>query len=276
MRTSPSSLGSFRESNADVCRLLAYVGSPQPLAPLVFGGDHSLYRQSWQPRELLSGSVNADGYGVVWYSDGRPGRIAEARPIWYDEDLERTLGVIESGCVIAALRNGTPGIPVDRSGLLPMVHGRWSFVLNGFVPDFRRSHMRALRSDLPDDLYGALVGSSDSETLFLLAIRRIQEGSSMIAALVDAASRVKARVGSAEAQLTMVMTDGDSVAAVRTGTARLTNSLYVAKHPPLADGGIVLASEAPETGGVWAPVDEHTSVEIRADGTVTTERVFLD
>lgn len=259
-----------------MCRLLAYVGSPRPLAPLVFGGDHSLYEQSWRPRELLSGSVNADGYGVVWYSNGRPGRLAEARPIWFDEDLERTLDMIESGCVLAAVRNGTAGIPVDRSGLLPMVHEQWAFMLNGFVPDFRRSHMRALRSELPDDLYGTLAGSSDSETLFLLAVSLIREGASMIGGLIETASRVKARVGSTEAQLNMVMSDGDSIVAVRTGTALRTNSLYLNVRPPFADGGVVLASEAPETGTVWTPVDGHSSVEILADGTVTMEPIVLD
>ncbi|NIP81163.1 MAG: class II glutamine amidotransferase, partial [Gemmatimonadetes bacterium] len=69
---------------------------------------------------------------------------------------------IASACVFAALSNGTPGIPVDRSGLLPLVFERWSFALNGFVPDFRRSHMRALRAGLPDELYADLRGSSDS------------------------------------------------------------------------------------------------------------------
>lgn len=259
-----------------MCRLLAYIGAPTPLAPLVFGGEHSLHEQSWKPRELLSGSVNADGYGVVWYAGDRPGRIAEARPIWYDDDLERTLEVIESGCVLAALRNGTPGIPVDRSGLLPLVHQRWSFVLNGFVPDFRRLHMRALRADLPDDLYAALEGSSDSETLFLLAVARVRAGGSLLDGLVEAASRVKSRVGREEAQLNMVMSDGDSIVAVRTGTALVTNSLYVAEHPPFADGGVVLASEAPDPGAAWSVVDGHSSLVISADGSIESEPVFLD
>ena len=269
-------LASFRVRRADVCRLLAYIGAPQRLAPLVFGGDHSLYKQSWQPRELLSGSVNADGYGVVWYEGDRPGRIAEARPIWYDEGLERTLGVIESGCVIAALRNGTAGIPVDRSSLLPLVHDRWCFVLNGFVPDFRRSHMRALRADLPDDLYAALAGSSDSETLFLLALAQIREGASILEGLTDVASRIRARVGREEAQLNMVMSDSDSIVALRTGSAKETNSLYLAERPSFAGGGTVIASEAPTSGTVWSAVDGHSSVIIRADGSSEAKPIFLD
>ena len=263
-----------------MCRLIAYLGAPVRPGRLVFGGEHSLYEQSWKPRELLSGSVNADGYGVVWYADEdgepRPGRIAEARPIWYDDEFPRTLDAIESPLVMAALRNGTPGIPVDRSGLLPLVLGRWSFVLNGFVPDFRSAHMRALRETLPDDLYAELRGSSDSETLFLLTVAEIRRGATMPEALAATARRVKERVGREEAQLNMVLTDGRAVAAVRSGTVLKTNSLYLAEHPPFADGGIVLASEPPESGAVWAPVDGHSWIQIAVDGTVTTDLLFLD
>ncbi len=235
-----------------------------------------MYEQSWAPRELLSGTVNADGYGVCWYAGERPARIAEARPIWYDDDLKQTLTAIESGCVIAALRNGTTGLPVDRSGLLPLVHDRWSFVLNGFVPDFRASHMRALRQELPDDLYAGLRGSSDSETLFLLTVAGLREGATMPEAMGETARRVAARVGREEAQLNMVMTDGTRLAAVRSGTALLTNSLYLAEHPPFAAGGVVLASEAPEAGAVWGPVDGHSWIEIDASGSVETDVLFLD
>ena len=254
-----------------MCRLLAYLGEPTTAAPLVFGGDHSLHRQSWQPKELLSGSVNADGYGIVWYHDGRPGRIAEARPIWYDDELRGTLEAVESPCVFAALRNSTPGIPVDRSGLLPMVHDRWSFALNGFVPDFRKTHMRGLREELPDDLYAELRGSSDSETLFLLTVAHLREEGTMVEALRATVEEVTRRVGKVEAQLNMVLADGETLAAVRTGTRLESNSLYVAERPPFAPGGVVLASEAPEAGAAWTPVDGHSWIEIDADGTVRSE-----
>ena len=44
-----------------MCRLAAYLGAPLSPARLVFDGSHSLYEQSWAPRELLSGTLNADG-----------------------------------------------------------------------------------------------------------------------------------------------------------------------------------------------------------------------
>ena len=258
-----------------MCRLVAYLGAPLSPGHLVFDGSHSLYEQSWAPRELLSGSVNADGYGVVWYAAGRPARLAEARPIWFDDDLARTLAALSSPCVVAALRNGTPGIPVDRSGLLPLVFDEWSFVFNGFVPDFRTAHMRALRATLPDELYAELRGASDSETLFLMTIAALRRGASPAEALEATARTVAERVGRAEAQLNMVLTDGTRVAALRSSTVLLTNSLYLARRPPFAPDGIVLASEAPEGGAVWEAVDGHSRLEVAADGSVTSELVFL-
>jgi len=259
-----------------MCRLLAYTGEATRLADLVFGGDHSLYEQSWMPRELLSGSVNADGYGVAWYADGRPARIAEARPIWYDEDLRPTLERIESGTVVAALRNGTPGIPVDRSGLLPLVHQRWTFALNGFIPDFRGSHMRALREGLPDDLYAEICGASDSETLFMLTLSELRSGATLHDALAATARRVKARVGSDEAQLNMLLCDGSTVAAIRSSTVATTNSLYLSQRPVFAKGGAVLASEPPDADSTWTAVDEHSWVEIESDGEVESGRLVLE
>lgn len=259
-----------------MCRLVAYLGRAHSPANIVFDGAHSFYEQSWAPEELLSGSVNADGYGVVWYGEQGPARLAEVRPIWYDEDLRQTLSALSSECIVAALRNGTPGIPVDRSGLLPLVFEKWSFVLNGFVPDFRRAHMRALRAGLPDDLYGALKGSSDSETLFLLAVAALRGGASQVEALEHVAKLVNDRVGrEAEAQLNMVLCDGDRVSAVRSGTQLVTNSLYIAKHPPFAPDGVVLASERIDPGAAWKAVDGHSWIDIGPDGDVRSDVLVL-
>lgn len=249
-----------------MCRFVAYVGESLSPALLVFGGEHSLYHQSWDPRELLSGSVNADGYGVVWYHEGRPRRMAHAGPIWHDDELENTLGAISSTCVIAALRNATVGQPVDRAGLLPLVHDRFAFVLNGFVPDFHAGHMRALRSELSDDLYSALRGSSDAETLFLMALSFVEAGAGLSEALEAVARVVALRVGQSEAQLNMVMTDGESLGVLRSSTVVRTNSLYTSSSLPFADGGVVLATEPLDQSADWTPVSGQHRLEIGPSG----------
>ena len=259
-----------------MCRLVAYLGAPVTPAHLVFDGSHSLYEQSWAPQELLSGTINADGYGVVWYAEGRPARLAELRPIWYDTDLRTTLSSLSSSCVLAGLRNVTPGTPLDRSGVPPLVFDKWSFVLNGFVPEFRSRHMRALRAELPDDLYSELRGCSDSETLFLLAVAAVRGGATLPEALQRAAKAVYDRVGrETEAQMNMVLCDGNRIAAVRSGTVLETNSLYVAKRPPFAPNGIVLASERLDPGAVWEAVDGHSWIEIGPDLEVRGEGLFF-
>lgn len=50
-----------------MCRLLAYLSSPVSLENLLYKPEHSLIVQSYQPCEMLSGVVNADGFGVSWY-----------------------------------------------------------------------------------------------------------------------------------------------------------------------------------------------------------------
>jgi glutamine amidotransferase len=257
--------------------LIAYVGSPISPGHLVFDGTHSLCEQTWAPREQLSGTLNVDGYGVVWYADGRPARIAEPRPLWHDEDLRGTLAATRSSCILAAVsgasshRTGAPA----RSLLPPLVHERWSFVFGGFVPDFRRSHMRALRQELPDELYAELRGATDAETLFMLVLAELGKERSMVESLEAVARAVKGRVGRLEAQLNMVLSDGRSMAALRSSTVLMSNSLYVAKRPPFAPDGVVLASEAPEGGAVWEAVDGHSSLAIEPNGTMRSELVFL-
>ncbi len=258
-----------------MCRFVAYVGDAVSPAPLVFGGEHSLYHQSWDPRELLSGSVNADGYGVVWYHEGRPRRIAHAGPIWHDDELENTLGAVSSTCVIAALRNATVGQPVDRAGLLPLVQDRFAFVLNGFVPDFHAGHMRALRAELPDDLYASLRGSSDAETLFLMALSFVEAGAGLSEALEAVARAVAQRVGKTEAQLNMVLTDGESLGIIRSSTGATTNSLYTSSSVPFADGGVVLAAEPLDPSAAWVQVDGHHRLEIGPEGLSEPQAIEL-
>jgi glutamine amidotransferase len=245
-----------------VCRLTAYVGDPLAADTLVFGGSHSLHEQSYLPQELTSESVNADGYGVVWYHGDTPVRTAGSQPIWQDGDLKGVLAVSTSRMILAAVRNATPGIPADDSGTLPMIHGRWSFILNGFVEDFRASYMRTLRSGLPDDLYGKLGGSSDSETLMLLAMSAVRSGATLGGALEHVRNTVMAALSvDHQAQLTMVLADGQSLAALRTASVETTNSLYVATGHPVVPGGTLLASECLDDDTSWKSVDPHQVVQ---------------
>ncbi len=246
-----------------MCRLTAYAGGPLTADALVFGGTHSLLEQSYVPRELLYGHVNADGYGVVWYRGATPVRTGGSRPLWQDADLRTLLAGVSSSTILASVRNATPGIPI-AGGNQPLIHGRWSFILNGFVENFRASHMRALRAHLPDDLYGHLAGSSDSETLFLLAVAAIQNGASRLDALSAVRDLVleAVRAENHTAQLTMMLADADGIGVLLTASETTTNSLYLARGHPMAPHGTRLASERLDYHSSWEGVTPHDGLEI--------------
>lgn len=260
-----------------MCRLVAYAGAPTSVAPLVFGGSHSLYRQSWAPRELRSGSVNVDGYGVAWWNgpdEDSPGLLRRAEPIWYDPDLEPLL-TRQTGVVVqATLRNATPGLPIDRTGVLPLVSDGWGFSLNGWVPSFRERHMRALRTQLSDRLYARLRGVSDAETLFLVTLQALLDGADPLVALRQAVELVRRRLSEAEAApLTLVLSRGSGVHLLHTSVGDSPcNSLYVGRESPLAPHGVVVASE-PLDDSPWEPVPPHSALHLTPDEGPTMVRV---
>ena len=93
-----------------MCRHLAWLGEPRTLHDLVLAPSHSLYEQSWAPREQRHGTVNADGFGAGWYVDGRaaPVRYRRAQSIWTDASFASLAPTVQSRCVLAAVRSATP------------------------------------------------------------------------------------------------------------------------------------------------------------------------
>ena len=233
-----------------------------PVRPIVFGGTHTLVRQSYDAKEMSHGIHNADGYGVGWYHDGRPVRIREARPIWHDPELEDVLSSVRSTCSLALVRSASPGIPLDRGEVAPFVFDRWAFGLNGYVRKFHTRAMRPLRATLPDELYTEIRGTSDTETLFLLAVAEVRNGASLATALARTAERACSL--EVRCMLNMMLTDGRALAVIRTSNFDETNSLYVAHRHPLAPGGTLIASERLDEASAWKVVPPHSVIEVTA------------
>src|SRR4051812_48636025 len=83
------------------------------------------------------GTVNADGFGVGWYSpDGTAVRYRRSGPIWADENLAAITRATASGAVLAAVRNGTVGLPIVETACAPFTDGRWLFSHNGRITDW--------------------------------------------------------------------------------------------------------------------------------------------
>jgi gamma-glutamyl hercynylcysteine S-oxide hydrolase len=247
-----------------VCRIAAWCGAPRSPEPAVWSAPHALLRQSFTPREMLSGTVNADGYGVAWQTVSGLVRTSGTAPLWQAADLPGLLASVETPLFLAAVRNVTPGIPTGPEGLQPMLRQGHAFAFNGFVTDYRRQVMRQVLADLPDDLFAGLTGVTDTEAIFLHALRMRGDDGALRPALADAVRYIRtvATDAGVEALLTCVLTYGVRLAAVRSGTCARQNTLYHRQE----EDGVMLASEPLDGEGGWEPLDPDHWLEAGPEG----------
>jgi glutamine amidotransferase len=236
-----------------MCRLLAYVGPRVSLHALLYEPEHALVVQSYAPRRQRHGRINADGFGAGWYAPDvrpEPARYRTTTPMWADNSFESIAGVITSGVVLAAVRNATPGLPVDESCTPPYTHGRWLFAHNGRVDEFPGPTANALRRALTDERLAHLQGATDSEVLFGLLLDQIAIGAPAPEAMSTVIRKVQA-VGPAS-RLNLCLTDGRTVVASAAG-----DSLFTRRDD---NGGVVVASEPFDDDAGWHPIDDNSLV----------------
>ncbi|MBV9933869.1 MAG: ergothioneine biosynthesis protein EgtC [Actinobacteria bacterium] len=240
-----------------MCRHLSYLGPPITLEALLLAPEHALVRQSYDAREMVSGKLNADGFGVGWYAFSvrtEPARYRRAVPMWHDQSFASFAGIVSSTAVVAAVRNATPGLPVEESGSAPFTSGPWLFSLNGFVRGFTADAGIELRSLLSARRLAGIEGASDSEVLFALALDRLDAGApptDALAAVVETVEKVSG------GYLNLLLADGHTTAATTVG-----NTLYT-----IEDGSEVTVSSEPFDGrGGWTKVPDRSVVRATTDG----------
>ncbi len=239
-----------------MCRLVAYVGPPTTLEALLGDPPHGLAHQAWAPARQVSGTVNADGFGVGWYDLARrpePGVHRTTLPMWADRSFASFAGLVASSAVMAAVRGATAPAPTEASGTPPFAAGPWLFAHNGAVEGFRTGVGAELRRLLSPEQESAILGASDSEVLFHLALAALDEGADPGDALRRVVADVEQRSGG---RLNLVLTDGHSLAATRAG-----DSLWY-----LADGErTIVASEPNDTDPGWQEVPDRSLLTATAD-----------
>jgi glutamine amidotransferase len=119
---------------------------------------------------LTGVTTNGDGFGIGWYGDGSngPSIYKGAHPAWNDENLREIAGQIRTPLLFAHVR-ASSGTPVQRSNCHPFRHGRWLWMHNGSLATFGEVR-RDLQMAVDPTLFRQIEGSTDSETLFFLAL----------------------------------------------------------------------------------------------------------
>jgi len=266
-----------------MCRWLAYSGEPIQLEEVLFKPDHSLISQSLHAR-VASTTTNGDGFGIGWYGKRDfPGVYRDIRPAWNDHNLQALAAQIESRMFLAHVR-ATTGTPVQRTNCHPFNHGKWLFVHNGAIDEFARLR-RDLTVAISPELFLEIGGSTDSELMFLLALtfgmeNDVYAGLARMAGFVE---QTAADHGVADAlQMTLGISDGESLYAVRYSTEQDSRSLYhsatrkaVEEIAPDAgrfsrDARAIVSEPLSDLEEAWTPVPESSFLTIRK-GDVTSK-----
>lgn len=262
-----------------MCRLVAYFGEREvSLSALALEPEHSLLVQSHAPREMLSGVVNADGFGAGWYApevDEEPAVYRSVFPMWSDGSFESVARKVRSKAVFAALRNATPPLPTEESAIPPFSSGRYMFMHNGAIDGFRETVMRPLRDALSERRYRGVFGASDSETIFACLLDRLDGGASLREALLSTirfVSEACAEAGT-RASLNLALTDGAEMVFARHATEGPDNSLYFVEESEAFPEAVVVASEKLDGEAGWREVPSRSLLCVDGERNVKVEEM---
>lgn len=234
-----------------MCRHLAWLGDPVGLHALLWEPPYALVEQAAAPRRQRHGRVNADGYGVGWYVEGRaaPVRYRRAGPMWADTSFASVAEVLSARCLCAAVRDATPGFPVEESGTAPFAAGQWLFSHNGRVDDL--AGLAELAPPLP--AYRDTLAPVDSALLFAGALRVWLRGGRLADGLAEVVTAAAALGG----RLNLLATDGQAVAATAYG-----DTLFWQEGPR----GVAVASEPYDDTPGWRSVPNRSLLTADPDG----------
>jgi predicted glutamine amidotransferase len=264
-----------------MCRWNAYSGQPLLIDELLYRPKHGLIDQSLHSR-MGAETTNGDGFGLGWYTNGNggiPGRYRSVAPAWNDGNLRDLAAHIESPLFLAHIR-ATSGTPVQQTNCHPFRHGRWLFVHNGVLAGYA-----AIRRDLmlavDPSLFDSIEGTTDSEVLFHLALTFGLEADPIGAVeravgFVEATAQGRAIEGAV--QMTVGISDGTRLWAIRYSTAHRSRTLFVSQDvealrhlhpesPRLAqlrdDDRLIVSEPLGDLAGAWIEVPESTAVIVQ-------------
>ncbi len=246
-----------------MCRLLTYIGKDTNLHSLIYSPTHSIVKQSYQPKEMRSGVINADGFGVGWYKpemDDTPAVFKSPMPIWSDLNLPSISRKIVTPCAFVHVRGASAGMAIAQTNSHPFAKGKFLFMHNGVTENFRPAFMRAMRRQLLDDDYAGIEGTTDSEHIFALFLSNLQRQHGQAADLVecllqtiDQISTLAQQFGS-QVVLNLALSDGETNFVTNFSTFPVAASLYFIADSPLFPQSVLVCSEHLFEDSAWQPV----------------------
>ena len=248
-----------------MCRWAAYLGESIFMSEIVTSPANSLIKQAQSARESIT-ETNADGFGLAWYDQrSEPGIYKDVHPAWADANLHSVTDQVSSGLFMAHVRAST-GTATSRDNCHPFVCGKMSFMHNGQVGGFDTVRKSADML-IPDEIFSRRRGSTDSESLFLVAMGMgLEEGPK--AALEQAVGKFETmsrEKGSApHIRMTAAISDGEKLYTVRYASDDQAPSLYYRQS--VVGNGWTVVSEPYAECGDWNQIESGTFFTFSDDG----------
>jgi glutamine amidotransferase len=256
---------------------MAYLGKTIPLELLLFQVKHNLIDQSMSARSAET-PTNGDGFGVGWYGDrDTPGLFRSIRPAWNDFNLRDLAANIRSPLFLAHVR-ATSQATVQETNCHPFRFGRWLFVHNGEITAIEKLR-RDLLIDVDPGLFPFVLGSTDSELMFFLALTFGLQSDPLeaLARMVGRIEDAGRRHGIEQAMwMTVGVSDGQSLWAVRYASDGDAPTLYHSRdadeiarvHPEVAErigpaAHVIVSEPLGAIAELWTSVPQSTAVVVR-------------
>ena len=225
--------------------------------------------------------TNGDGFGLGWYDkQPMPGLFRSIRPAWNDNNLHDLAAHIESPLFLAHVR-ATSLATIQETNCHPYRYGNWLFVHNGQINNFGNLR-RALLMKVAPEYFNNIQGTTDSETMFHLALTYGLEKNVPVAVAetVRVVESEAKKVGIAPAVwMTLGISDGKSLWGFRYGSDGRCPTLYTSPsiaelerlNPALTgkfsdDAACLVSEPMGDFTNQWHAVPENSMVKMDDQG----------
>jgi glutamine amidotransferase len=159
------------------------------------------------------------------------------------------------------------GTPTTRPNCHPFAFDRWLFMHNGQVGDWSliRRRVEAL---IPDELYKARIGTTDSEAVFLAILGAGAETDPIAATMRTLgvlSDMVRASGTTEPLRFTSALSDGENLYAFRYSNNDTPNTLYYRES---ADNVVIVSEPLDTDRSHWKAVPQRHLIVARAHGPV--------
>ena len=228
-----------------MCRHLGWLGEPRSIASLVLEPPSGLLVQSYAPRRQKHGVMNADGWGVGFFDNGIVRRWRSAAPLWGDASFASISPALSSGCIVAAVRSASIGMPIEPSASAPFSDGQWLLSHNGLVD----------QAVLPLSAEVSRLAESTVDSALLAALifdRGLDRLGDTVMEVAAADPNARLNILAANGSRLLATTWGDTLSVLR------------------QDDGVVLASEPYDDNPDWQEIPDRHLVEVVGSGVELT------